>query len=329
MAKVLVTGGAGFIGAHTARSLLDAGEEVVALDYFHQYIHPVQPSYLENTQWRFDELLKGADIRYGTTTHKDDLRRNLNELKPTHILHLAALPLANVALKQTEEAFDSIVRGTVNLLEVLRDGPPIEKFVYVSSSMVYGDFTQIPMPEEAPKHPKEIYGGMKYAGETLVRVYAQRYDIPFSIVRPSAVYGPSDNNRRVLQIFVENAVSGRPIVATNPESTFLDFSWVADVAKGMAQVVLSPNAVNEDFNITRGEGKTLADALAILRGIFPDLDVEERREESSYRPERGSLDVAKARSLLGFDPTMSLEEGLPIYVDWVRQHNPSLVRQGR
>ncbi len=326
MSRVLITGGAGFVGSHTARKLMDRGEEVYVLDYFHRYIHPIQPTFLENTQYRFDVLLKGAEIVYGTTTHKDDLRRHLSVIKPDYILHLAALPLANAALKQTEEAFDSIVRGTVNMLEVLRDSDPIEKFVYVSSSMVYGDFVTLPMPEDGPKHPKEIYGGMKLAGETLVSVFAQRYGIPVSIVRPSAVYGPTDNNRRVLQIFVENAVMGRPITATNPDTTALDFSYVDDVAEGMAAVLMSPAAVGEAFNITCGEGRTLADAIQILRGHFPDLEVNVRVETDGYRPDRGSLDVAKARRLLGYESRYELEQGLAEYVDFVRLHNPSLQR---
>jgi UDP-glucose 4-epimerase len=327
MSTILITGGAGFVGAHAARKLLDAGHEVWVLDYFHRYIHPIQPTFLENTHYRLDVLLKGAEIVYGTTTHKDDLRRHLGAIRPEYILHLAALPLANRALKQTEEALETIVLGTVNLLEVLRDMPPVRNFVYVSSSMVYGDFTQVPMPEEGAKNPKEIYGGMKLAGETLVKVFSQRYGIPSSIVRPSAIYGPTDNNQRVLQVFVENAVRGQRIVAVNPDRTSLDFTYVDDVADGMTAVLLSERAIGEEFNVTRGEGHTLSEAIRILSGIFPNLEVETRIEGDGYRPNRGALDVSKARRLVGYDPQHSLEEGLHRYVEFVRQHNPSLIHE--
>jgi UDP-glucose 4-epimerase len=326
MARVLITGGAGFIGSHTARRLLDLGEEVAVYDFFHQYVFPIQPTFLENMQYRFDVLLKGAHILRGSTHNKDELRRQVMDIGPDYIIHLAALPLANIALRQTEEAFDSIVAGTVNMLEILRDMSNVQKFVYVSSSMVYGDFAQVPMPEDGAKDPKEIYGGMKLAGEILVRVFSRRYGIPYVIVRPSAVYGPTDNNRRVLQIFVESAIRGQPITAVNPDTTFLDFSYVEDVAQGMQLITLSANVANEDLNVTRGEARSLAEAVEILRARFPDLEVSVKTEAESYRPNRGTLDIDKARRLVGYNPSHSLEAGLAKYVDFILAHNRSLFR---
>ena len=325
MARIVVTGGGGFIGAHATRYLLDAGHEVTVLDYFHQYLHPVQPTFLENTNWRLTQLLKGAEVRYTSTIHKDDLRRHLIELRPNYVLHLAGLPLANVAIRQTEEAFESILVGTVNLLEILRDLGNLEKIVYVSSSLVYGDFTEVPMPEDGAKRPKEIYGGMKLAGEISVQVFSQRYDLPHAIVRPSAVYGPGDNNRRVIQIFVENAVAGLPIVAKDPDQTWLDFTYVSDIAAGMAEVLLSPTAANEAFNITRGEGHTLGEVIDILRPLFPELEVDVMVNDETFRPKRGALDVSKAARLVGWKPSVSLLEGMMRYVEWVQSTNRSLV----
>lgn len=183
---------------------------------------------------------------------------------------------------------------------------------------------QVPMPEDGAKDPKEIYGGMKLAGEVLVKVFSRRYDIPYAIVRPSAVYGPTDNNRRVLQIFIENALQGNPITVTNPDTTFLDFSYVEDVAQGLAAVTLSPNSIHEEFNITRGEGRSLAEAIALLRGYFPDLQVQVKTEAESYRPNRGALNIEKARRLVGYEPVDSLETGLGKYLAFVREHLPSV-----
>ena len=96
-----MTGGAGFVGSHTVKELMDAGADVAVLDSFHQYIYPMADSYLENVRYRFDTLLRGAEIVRGSTLNKDDLRRNIMEARPEVIVHFAALPLANVAIHQS------------------------------------------------------------------------------------------------------------------------------------------------------------------------------------------------------------------------------------
>lgn len=327
MSRILITGGAGFIGSHTTRVFLDRGEEVFAYDSLNHYAAGTSPTYLENVAYRTEFLLKGTQLVRGSLQYRDTLRRHLQRIRPDYVLHLAALPSAGMALQETEEAFEAIVLATLNLLEVLRDLGGVQKFVYVSSSMIYGDFQQVPIPEDAPKDPKEIYGGMKLASETLTKIYGRRYGIPYVIVRPSAVYGPTNNNRSVLQIFVENAIKGEAISVTNPETTYLDFTYVTDLAQGLALVTLAPEATNEEFNMTRGEGRSLAEATEILRGHFPDLDLRVKAEQDGYRPLRGALDIGKARRLAGYSPRYSLEAGLAEYIAFVRDHNPSLLRR--
>lgn len=323
MTKVLVTGGAGFVGSHTVKELMDAGADVAVLDSFHQYIYPMADSYLENVRHRFNTMLKGAEIVRGSTLNKDDLRRHIMEVQPEVVVHFAALPLANVAIRQSEEAFDSILGGTTNLMEIIRDVGFVRRLVYISSSMVYGDFDQDPMPEDGRTEPKEIYGGMKLAGETLVKVYSQRYDFEYSIVRPSAVYGPTDNNRRVLQIFVENAFKGLPLKMKNGDTTYLDFTFVRDTAQGVRKVALSPNSVGQTFNITRGERHTLAQAAEMIGRHFPDLEVTDEKGDT-FHPDRGSLSVAKAEELVDYQPQFSLDRGIDEYVEFMRRVNISI-----
>lgn len=323
--RVLITGGAGFLGSHVSRRLMDQGCEVVVFDFFHQYIFPLADSFLENMQYRHNVLLKGAEVIRGNINNKEDLRRKILKVQPNYVIHLAALPLANVALWQTEEAFDSILFASFNLADALADTPNLKKFVYVSSSMIYGDFAQIPMPEDGKKDPKDIYGGMKLSGEILIKALCRRHNVPFVIIRPSAIYGPTDNNRRVLQIFVENAVTGKPLEVTNPEATFLDFTFVEDAAQGIALAALAPNAMNEEFNITRGEGRSLMDAINILKKSFPQLAFKPKGESDRFRPSRGALDISKAKKMLGYNPEHSLEKGLARYVDYVRSVNKSLL----
>jgi nucleoside-diphosphate-sugar epimerase len=192
--------------------------------------------------------------------------------------------------------------------------------------MAYGNFPASPLPENAEKDPIEIYGAMKLAGEIMVKAYSRLYGLPYVIVRPSAVYGPTDNNQRVVQALVERAVQGRPITVDNPESTFLDFTYVADIARGLCLAALSPGVVADDFNITFGQGRSLAELVETLRQHFPGLQVEVRSGVKGFRPERGTLDNTKARRVLGYEPATCLEEGVAHYVDYIRTNNQSIVK---
>ena len=318
MSKILITGGAGFIGSYVCRRLLDMGHEVVVFDAFVQYISPQKSILKEYTELRFQGIADQIDFRRGDTRDKAHLRRVIMDTRPDRILHLAALPIADLSNRHSEEALTSILEGAVNVLEVLRDVDFVDRFVYISSSMIYGDFEVIPAPEDHPKRPKDIYGGTKYAGEVMTETYSRRYEIPYSIIRPSAVYGPYDVNRRVSQIFVENALLGKPITLFGGGIQTLDFTYVEDVTEGMIKVMFHENAEGEAFNITYGRGYTLRELADILLTQCPDLEVKVVEEEDVFRPKRGALSIEKAKKMVGYDPQISLEEGLKRYLEIYR-----------
>ena len=315
MSKVLITGGAGFIGSYVSRKLLDMGHEVIAYDAFVHYISPLKSVLKDYFELRFEGITDKIDFRRGDTRDKAHLRRVIMETRPDNILHLAALPIADLSNRHSEEALTSILEGAVNVLEVLRDVDFIDRFVYISSSMIYGDFEEIPAPEDHPKRPKDIYGGTKYAGEVMTETYSRRYGIPYSIVRPSAVYGPYDVNRRVSQIFVENALLGKPITLYGGGHQALDFSYVEDTADGIIKVMFHENGQGDAFNITYGHGYTLREFADTLKEHMPDLEVNVVEEEDVFRPKRGALSIEKAKKLVGYAPKVSLEEGIKRYLD--------------
>jgi nucleoside-diphosphate-sugar epimerase len=179
--------------------------------------------------------------------------------------------------------------------------------------MVYGDFTQTPMPEDGVTAPKDPYGGFKLAGEIVVQTYSRAEGLPYAIVRPSAVYGPTDMNDRIVQRFVECALWNRPLTIVDPDNTWLDFSYVKDVADGMVKALLSPT-MNETFNITAGEGHTLSELHTLLRERYPNMPVEVAAKKEDFRPKRGALDVSKARKVLGYEPQYPLERGVDEYL---------------
>ena len=319
MSKIFITGGAGFIGSYVSRQLLELGHEVVIYDAFVHYIPPMKSILKDYLNLRFQGIKDEITFKRGDTRDKAHLRRVILETKPDRIIHLAALPIADLSNKHSEEALSSILEGAVNVLEVLRDVDFVKRFLYISSSMIYGDFQEIPAPEDHPKHPKDVYGGTKYAGEVMTETFGRRYGIPYSIVRPSAVYGPYDVNRRVSQIFVENALLGKPITLFSGGHQSLDFTYVEDTASGIIKVLFEDDGKGEAFNITYGRGYTLREFAKILRNFFHDLEVNIVEETDVFRPKRGALSIKKAQELVGYQPQVSLEEGLERYIEVYRE----------
>jgi nucleoside-diphosphate-sugar epimerase len=310
VSRVLLTGGAGFIGCHVAGQLLEKGHEVAIYDSFVNYVYPLNQVHIDNIVNRLEPVEKNVKIYRGGTHDHDCLRRALMDFRPQRVIHLAAMPLANLAVEHPEEAVQAILMGTLNLLQAARE-LDLERIVYVSSSMVYGDFARVPVQEEDAKDPKEVYGSMKYSGELLVRAFGRLFGLDHSIVRPSAVYGPTDNNRRVLGIFLENALSGRPLEVRGANNA-LDFTYVEDAARGIVCAALHEKASGKAFNVTRGRGRTIQEAAEIVAKLVPGTTIQ-LAERDTRMPVRGTLDISRARAEIDFNPSVDLEEGLARY----------------
>ena len=319
MKTIFVTGGAGLIGSCVAQKLIkeDWGNEfrVVVLDQIIQYLSPFKNLIKDYMGQRFLEIEDKVIFERGDTGNLSLVRRLILKYKPDYILHLAAMPIANLTNINIEEAINSIYGGAVNVMEVIRNVDFVEKFVYVSSSMVYGDFKEIPCPETHPKNPKDIYGGSKYAGEVMTRVFSQRFGIPFSIVRPSAVYGPYDINRRVGQIYLENAFLGKPLRLDGGGKLMFDFTYVDDIAQGLIRACIKKESLGEDFNITYGRGYSLLEMAEVIKSFLPKTKCQIVEERDIHRPLRGALSIEKAKNLLGYSPNYPIEEGMEKYVN--------------
>lgn len=318
--KVLLAGGAGFIGAHIAKNLHARGIGVVIYDSYTYFVSPLKRHYHAYIEDRLEMIRPFATMIRGDVRHPRVFRKALLDHRPTRVVLLAGLPIADVSNEFSEEAVENNFVATVNALEVIRDLEFVRRTVYISSSMVYGDFREEPCPETHPTEPKEVYGASKLAAEQMVKAFGRRFGLEYAIVRPSAVYGPTDINRRVTQIFIENALEGRPLVVKG--NAPLDFTYVEDTADGIARAALEDGARNEIFNITRGEGRTLKDLAGVIAALVPGVKVETGPEDVT-RPRRGALSVAKAREKIGYAPKVSLEEGFRRYVEYVRKFRAS------
>jgi nucleoside-diphosphate-sugar epimerase len=202
--------------------------------------------------------------------------------------------------------------GLLNLLEAAKKYN-VCKFVYISSSMVYGDFEN-DVIEDAPCHPQGQYGIMKLAGEWLVKDYARRTGMSYMIIRPSAVYGPLDVEDRVISKFILTAMRGG-VIKVNGANETLDFTYVDDAADGIVAATLSETN-NKTYNITKSHSKTLLEAAELAVKIVGKGTIEVRDRDADF-PSRGALNIDAARKDLNFNPKVDIDEGFQIYYEWL------------
>lgn len=332
--RITLIGGAGFIGHHLALALAKQGAVVSIVDSMqHNNLLaftakmpelPRQDLYLRIIQERID-LLNQARIRMVPIDARDyhGLSRVLTELNPQVIVQLAAIAHAGRSNKDPYSTFDNSLVTLENALDFSRS-MPVEQFVFFSSSMVYGNFLTAEVDEDHPLNPIGIYGALKVAGEKLVIAYNQVFKLPYTIIRPSALYGPRCVSRRVGQIFIESALEGTKLRVDGDGSERLDFTYINDLVEGVLLILQAPEAHNQIFNLTYGHSRSIADLVTIVKQFFPEALVEHVVRDH-LMPFRGTLSVQKARDLLGYAPAHPIEVGMAQYIEWYL----SLVRKER
>ena len=325
MKTALITGGLGFIGTHIAIDLLKNKKvkRCILLDNFGGYINPTKKNFYDFRKKRLD-LIKNKIVERCDTSNFKSVFEIIKKHKPEIIFHTAALPLAKLDNLNTEEAKIGSVDSTVNILDAITLLNKVEKkykckrFIYLSSSMVYGDFKTKQVNEKSPVNPKEAYGTMKLAGEIITKGISKLNNIPYTIIRPSAVYGPTDMNRRVSQIFVESAFKDK-LIEIEGKNEKLDFTFIEDLAKGCVLAGTKEKGINQTFNITYGKGQTLYSYVINLKKFFPNLKFKIKPRDIT-KPSRGTLSINKARKLLNFNPKYNLKIGIKKYVQYLIQN---------
>jgi nucleoside-diphosphate-sugar epimerase len=229
------------------------------------------------------------------------------------IVHMASFPRQKVVNANPAAGADVMMRGLINLLESAKKHR-IERFVYISSSMVYGDFEDQVL-EDAECRPQGQYGIMKLAGEWLVKDYARRCGFEYVIIRPSAVYGPLDVEDRVVAKFMLAAMRGQTLKVNGAGET-LDFTYVDDAADGIAAAATRIMARDNTYNITKSHSVSLLEAAEMIVKIVGSGTIEVRDKDADF-PSRGALNIDRARTILGFDPKVDVEQGFHEYYKWL------------
>ncbi|MFA6316465.1 MAG: NAD(P)-dependent oxidoreductase [Elusimicrobiota bacterium] len=326
--RVALIGGAGFIGHHMAQTLAARGAAVDIVDSLQvnnllsfaavdAKSSPDRDIYLRMLNERLD-LLRAAGIALHPVDAREyhALSRILGQIKPQVIVHLAAISHAGKSNKDPFSTFDHSLRTLENALDYAR-GSGVDQFIFFSSSMAYGNFLTPEVDEEHPLNPMGIYGALKVAGEKIVTAYQQVFGMNYTIIRPSALYGPRCVSRRVGQVYIETALKGGSLRIDGDGSEKLDFTFIEDLVEGVCLAIENPAARNQIFNMTFGSSRAIKDLADIVRQHFPGVGVENVKRDE-LMPFRGTLSVAKARRLLGYAPQFSIEKGFARYIEWYK-----------
>lgn len=327
--RIALVGGAGFIGHHLALRLKDLGAEVFVIDSLgvNNYytfkndadLIPNAGLYLRIVEERLS-LIRDRDIPLIEADSRDYHRLSdlIADLKVDTLIHLAAVSHAGKSNKDPYSTFDHSLRTLENALDIARSPRlAIKHFVYFSSSMVYGTFQTEAVDEETRCEPLGIYGALKFAGEKMVIAYHQVFGLPYTIIRPSALYGQRCVSRRVGQVFIETALNGLEVAISGDGSDRLDFTYIQDLASGVVNVLEHDAAKNQIFNLTYGQSRSIGEMAAILREHFPQVRIKYLPKDA-LMPDRGTLSVEKARRLIGYQPTFALETGFVEYIEWYK-----------
>jgi nucleoside-diphosphate-sugar epimerase len=308
--NILITGGMGLIGHNVVR-LLESEHSITITD--------TKTNYGFIPQGEVDYLMIARSRRIKTLPHGIDIR-NLDHLdylfdksKPEVVIHCASYPRQKAVEADPSLASEVMNTGLTNLLE-LSVKHRVKRFVYISSSMVYGDFEH-DVTEDSPCNPIGQYGIFKLMGEHLVKDYTRRTGLEHIIIRPSAVYGEYDVEDRVVSKFLLTAMRGATLKVKGPDEV-LDFTYVEDAALGIVLATLHSNK-NQTYNITRSDTTTttLYDAAQLAVRIAGRGSIEVGERDLSF-PRRGRLDISRARSI-GYSPQVDVEEGFERYYKWL------------
>ncbi len=313
--RVCVTGGAGFVGSHVVDQLA-TDNQVLIVDNFSTGEWSNIQHHLGNPRVRVEEI----DIR--------DLASMTRVLQGIDIVFHLAVACVRACFRQPILVQDVNATGTLTTCEASRVNG-VQKFVYVSTSEVYGSARYVPMDEKHPLDPPNVYGASKLAGEFYALSYARMYGLPVSIVRLFNCYGPREHyngtSAEVIPKFVMRAMAGLPPIVFGSGEQTRDFTWVEEQARGIVAAASCDELENDVVHLGRGHGVSVGEvARKVLdkvgRNDLPVVHMDPRPADVG----RHEADIAKANRLFGYAPEVSIDEGLDRYIHWVQTQNVDL-----
>lgn len=313
--KIIVTGGAGFIGGHVVRALLGQGHEVTVLDDFNDFY---DPAIKRATVASFDRPVEIAetDLRLW-----EPVRELFARVKPEAVIHLAARAGVRPSILDPKLYLDTNVTGTFHVLEVARLSG-CRKVLFASSSSVYGLAKTVPFREDLPLlQTLSPYAATKLAGEQLCGNYVNLHGFRIACLRFFTVYGPGQRPDLAIHSFTDAIEHGRPIRQFGDGSTRRDYTYVDDIVQGVLGALAfieGEGALFEIFNLGENETTTLSQLIGAIERALGKKAVIERHPEQKGDMPLTAADITKARTLLGYAPKTPIREGIPKFVAWYR-----------
>ncbi len=311
--RILVTGGAGFIGSHLAEKLLGAGHEVAILDDFNDFYDP------QIKRANLSGFIKDVRVYQVDLRESASVRAVFHREKFDAIAHLAARAGVRPSIEQPRLYYDTNVIGTLNLLDAARM-TGVERFIFASSSSVYGASRVVPFSEDQPlTQTLSPYGATKIAGEFICSTYAHLYQMRVVALRYFTVYGPRQRPDLAIHKFTRRIYAGLPIDQFGDGTTRRDYTYIDDVIQGTIAAFEYQGPLFDIFNLGESETIQLSDLIAAIEKALGRKARINRLPEQPGDMPLTCADISKAKRLLGYKPITKFQEGLPKFIDWFLQ----------
>jgi NAD-dependent epimerase/dehydratase family protein len=308
MQKVLVTGADGFIGSHLTEMLLEQGYKVKALSYYNSF-----------NDWGWLNNVKHPELEVVTGDVRDPHFCKHITQDVEIIFHLAALIAIPYSYVAPNSYVDTNIKGTLNICQAAKENG-VKKVLVTSTSEVYGTARYVPIDENHPKQPQSPYSATKIGADAIAMSFYNAFALPVVLVRPFNTYGPRQSARAIIPTIITQIANGMQEIKLGDLTPTRDFNFVKDTCKGFIELSKCDAAIGQEVNICSNNEISMRDTLNLIARLM-DSDVKFIEDQARIRPQNSEVfrlwgDNTKVKSLTGYEPSYSLEEGLKETINW-------------
>ena len=326
MEKLLITGGAGFIGSHLAERLLTNNDKIVIIDNFNAFYNSeIKENNIKELINKRKELRLDEDylkVYRGDIRDNDLLSRVFNENKIVMVIHLAAMTGVRSSIQRPKEYYDVNVYGTINMLEACKD-MNVKKFIFASSSSVYGNNQKVPFVEtDAVDAPISPYAASKRAGELLCHTYHHLYDVSIACLRFFTVYGPKQRPDLAIHKFTRLILSNEELPLYGNGDSKRDYTYIDDIIDGIIKTINWIDTDQKQFEVFYLGGSRTVSLNMMVRTIEKVIGKKAIIKRLPPQPgdvNRTYADISKSKAILGYNPEFDFEEGIKNFVKWYQR----------